>query len=341
MINFIKSDIDLKLLYKNKNINIIVVHDTNNGSCNKIYEYISNLNLPSKINYQIIKSSDTLIIDKHINLLFVLNYKNIINNIINKKNYKINSNIHILNLEKQNNISDYLNINRYHPKPNSIEKEFISKITSNKSIKLKDIINILDITLLQNRKTFNSYLSCPICFENVESMFISNKLCQHQLCIKCCTGILNTNKKCPFCRMAMDLDQIIVMKKYIPSFYDVIATILDDLINIDNINNINNISKSNNIVIYVNSNHIHKLADRLNYLDNIIELPDESQINIVNLNNLTNFIITSNNRIISKIKHITDIICLSNNDSIIKDNKSYGFDFINKKSKVNLHIIDI
>ncbi len=336
MIKIISSNDSIKSLCKNGEINIIAV-DHNYGSCNKIYEYISNLNLSPKINYQIVKKEDlsnTKFI-KRIHLLFILlideidtiNFTEIIE-VIDKNlkanlkiNIKVNSIVNVLKFESI--ISDKLIIQRHQVRPNALEKEFMSQVVCGKTIKLSDISNIDSI----NDKD-NKIKNCNICHEPAFFTVI-NKTCSHQICAKCCSGVLNTNKKCPFCRSEMNILDVMIMKKYIPSYYDIIATILDDI-------NTN----ASHTVVYVDCSHISKLAERLSYL-NVVMSPDKNMINVLNFSESFNLIISHTNQTIDKIKNIKNIICLSSNHDIIKDNKSYGNDFLNLKSKVNLHLIEL
>ena len=304
----------------------------NIGSKNKIYDYIASLKLSQKINYQIIENNhnDNIVINSDIDLLFFIVESNESNNsnmsdlynFLNKnKHCRYNKNIPIINLSPSNSLNNYLTILRYHLSPNLIEKELMSKM------KLSDIIHI------DHRSTNEDFKMCPICF-NKSDIFIENKLCHHRVCIKCIGPIVYQNKTYPFCRGQCDISHICIMKKYIPSFYDYIASILDDLK--EDLHN-------NNIVIYMYSDHLNKLADRLNYIDSIIISPDKSYIDILNQSNYGHVIITETNNIINKIENIKHVICLSTHNmfNIIKNNSSYGNDFIKKKSKTTLHLIEI
>lgn len=255
------------------------------------------------------------------NIIRLLVWNKNISSII--KNNKNIIDVLILNRDKDKT-ENLLNIVRINVNYNTIETTFCE----GNNIKLKDIVNI--------KSCYNksSIFKCCICYDDIcSNMYVINE-CKHGICIRCTGKLLSENNgKCPLCRTSLNKNSIILQRYYTPSFYDAIASTLDDIK--DGIN-----------IIYMEKNHIKGLHDRINYIENLIVLEKcnnklDKLIKKINDNNITILTVNENNDLISGIDNIKNIITLSTNTDILINKKSYGNDFINKNKMVNLYIINI
>lgn len=240
--------------------------------------------------------------------------------------YRRNGKCHeIINIYKIMNetksVEDMLTISRISVIPNNVEKY----ILTSSGLVMDDAIHILHtLSCVKLSKNETYYDKCSICI-NYNAKLTTK--CGHKMCLLCFVNILNKNIciTCPYCMTKVKPRECTLKSNIIHSrlytIYWITGSFNKSVIYIDDENDKNVIKSMSSKDIFDCASIKNTDIDRINNLPRLILLATHKDIGIV-----------------QHIRGIDNIICKSDNNKIITNKQSYGYDFINRINKLTLSL---
>jgi hypothetical protein len=223
-------------------------------------------------------------------------------------------------------IEELLQIKRIDATYNDRENELFEEIEVSEFEKL-EVLNYLDQLSYTKRECERK--ECRICIEDNVNVKLN---CDHMICYNClvCSLLENAKPKCPFCNTKINLHKCKVYNENLPSNLSHIKEIIDKG------------DGNNKYIVYCENKKVSKALNRefkLMY-DNLDPLLITNKTPCKKIDK-SKLIIASHNELdrVKITEGITDIITDATYNEVITDNRSYGNDFIEKKSCVTLNLL--
>jgi hypothetical protein len=298
-----------------------------------IKEFAGNTNIPKNINLlciysEVFDESTEYIIRSKLKYIFSINHDHVNQN---TKFIKTISTIYLRNGNSNMKITRINHRRNYIEQSINIFKTKFPAYSDYDEIKWSELIDLkYEPNFIKQTENNSKCNSCSICTKDTKSCnMVFYDRCKHTSCLECAGSIVSITKTCPFCRIALSINDLVLSIKYIPSFFSTLKEFINESENKSNIIQTNQISQS---IIYLESEI--EIQHLLNYLaKNINSTVDVLTENVLTENVLINnniYYLASSNRYTHLLNNLTKVIVCPNNDitkNLMLNHKSYSTNY--------------